>query len=502
MIYNMNNGLMVLAVLLNNPQKLLNDRYKLTGEDFEPVLFHRIIFWAIRKLLNRGVVEIDSVSIDTFLQNYPQMYKEAEENNFLEVIENLKEMANENTFDFHYNCIKKFSLLRYYKQNGFNIGEFWDNDISFEENNENLDNYTIEKIISYFDGIVNKSKKDYLVDTNVVEYRVASGFRDIKDKFKETPLYGWATPSDYLNAITRGYVNSQLTMLSAGSSVGKSTFGIKAIVLNCCKEIYDTKTERWIKNPSYKGYGALYIQYEMDEKEEIDPKFIAYCSGVPSHKIIEGSYTEEEEKRIDKAIEILEESDIFTIVMPDYTINTIKIYTADYIIRHNIGLLVFDYVASNSEIIREMNKDAKIYNSEYQILREICTALKNIGIEYDIPVLTFSQLNGKEDDAFVVDAGCLAGARALQNKLDNGYCMTLPRPREQRLIEKWESIPTKGFKERVIPNRVIHCYKSRFSKYEKDIKIYGYMNAGNGEWIDCFCTDKFDNFIDVEKVKL
>ena len=65
MLYSNNSAIMVLGHLLNKPRILINDKYKLHGEDFSN--FHRIIFWAIRNITAQGAKEIDEMTVDIFL---------------------------------------------------------------------------------------------------------------------------------------------------------------------------------------------------------------------------------------------------------------------------------------------------------------------------------------------------------------------------------------------------------------------------------------------------
>ncbi len=46
---------------------------------------------------------------------------------------------------------------------------------------------------------------------------------------------------------------------------------------------------------------------------------------------------------------------------------------------------------------------------------------------------------------------------------------------------------------------MLHNYKVRFSKYGVGIKIYQYLDKSTGRCIDMFCTDMYDNPINIDK---
>ncbi len=59
--------------------------------------------------------------------------------------------------------------------------------------------------------------------------------------------------------------------------------------------------------------------------ESVPPGFFAFISNVPRHKIMDGRYdSKEEEKRVDVAIKILRDSNIFLVDDPNFTLRSIE----------------------------------------------------------------------------------------------------------------------------------------------------------------------------------
>ena len=56
-------------------------------------------------------------------------------------------------FDGYYKDFKKLSCLRSYKENGFDITNFWDEEKTDETNLENVNKYEVEDILNYYDNI-------------------------------------------------------------------------------------------------------------------------------------------------------------------------------------------------------------------------------------------------------------------------------------------------------------------------------------------------------------
>jgi len=270
----------------------------------------------------------------------------------------------------------------------------------------------------------------------------------------------------------------------------------------CATELWDNETKSWKKNLNRQGAG-LYINTELDLELELNPCFVAYISNVPRHKIMDGIYDGDEEERVDKAIQILKESEIFLVDDPNFTLRSIEDNIKYYKDTYNIQYMVFDYIQDNGAIGREMRNTNEVIARDTIILNT-ASNLKVFAKQYDVGIYTMSQLNGQEKTVETIDEACLSGGRAVKNKLDAGCIGLYPRKKEikytEGLLQHWLSEHKRGdFGEDFKPNVVLHNYKVRFSKYGVGIKLYQYLDKGTGRCIDLYCTDMFDNPINIDK---
>ena len=493
----------LLGYFLNNPTMLLNGTYNLTGEDFSENLFHRILFFAIRNLLNKGATEIDEIALDSFLSNYEEYYDEFKDNNGLDVIPNIKELSKEGTVDYYYDIVKKYSLLRYYESKGFDILPFFDKAKNEIEQRKNLGKYSREEIIEYYEKINIDAKKQFIGNNDIEHKKVGDGFKSVKEEFMKEPMFGATTCSEYLNTATRGLIKGQLSILSMKSGSGKSTIGINNLIKICCKEIYSIEQGKYISNPNYQeNEGGLYIQYEMNNEYECDPKFIASLSKVDTEHILNGTYEKGEEERVDYAIKILEDSNIYMVMMPSFTLSSIENCVQEYVVSHKIGYLVFDYISEQASVNSEIARNNGVATRADMVLATMSSKLKDIAQKYNIAVLTFTQTNANAETQEILDAGCIAGSRAVQNKADVGGIMYPIRPKEYKIMEEYLGAYDRNGFHKVKPNRIIHLYKVRFGSEEQGIKIWCHVNLGTGDVTDCWVTDKNDKHYKMERIIL
>lgn len=863
-LYSINATNFLLSSLLNNTDLLYNSAYPLSKDDFKPNLAHRIIYISITQLADKGCLSIGSKELVTYLEGgYEEQLNALKEDisdgNVIGYIDTLKELDNDKSYEYWYNEVRKRSLLRKYRDSGFDITEFWDDSKSEEKNIVKLNSVSIKDIVQHFDEIQTELRHDFIVEANIQRVQAGVGFKQVKEDFKNTPFFGACMNSPYQTTLWRGWVKGHLVMNSAPSGHGKAqpvdtiiptpngnrrlgdikigdyvfdrygnptkvlgvypqgvidnykvTFkdgrvtycnnehlwnvtyhnyhkwvnktvntdfiinhlnkkyhtaiaiptcnaveyeekdvNIDPYVFGCflgdgcctidelqlsskdeelvnevgrlinaipiyrkdyhwafninnnietrlnganynkfyhtkqffkgyekniicysyeksipdvykygsiqqryallqglfdtdgsidvtsnkytvsytttsvklkddimeilyslgyvaycgkyhhknrdCKDTYvirvksDNKdkslffrlsrkkqiaekslqfiqyqdnhklifdsvekmstpcemvciyvdneehlyltndyivthntvravgelcnvcatqlwnplTEKWEINNNRQGNG-LYINTELDLMTELNPCFVAYISNVSRSKIMDGKYDNiEEEQRVDRAIEILQESGIYLVDDPNFTLRSIEDNIKYYKEQANISYVVFDYIQDNGTISKEMHKTNDVIARDTIILNT-ASNLKIFAKKYDVGIYTMSQLNGQEKTLDVIDESCLAGGRAVKNKLDAGCISLFPRKKEQKLTElllqRWLSENKRGhFGENFKPNCVLHNYKVRFSKYGIGIKIYQYLDKGTGRCIDLYCTDMYDNPINIDK---
>ena len=486
MLYDQNSVRLLLGCLLIKPSLAISDKYPLTRDDFT-VDFHLRLWQGCVALAKRGAESISALDLYMLCKNNKQVEDIFKLNQLDDFIDTVKQLANVGNFEVYYNNVRRATLLRSYKNAGYNVDKF-----------EQDDKATIEDIVQYFDAQQIAIKKQFYKDKDIDELKAGDGFEAVKEGFKAEPLFGATTFSEYLNTAARGWIPGQLSIYSVGSGVGKSTIGLANLVQVCCPRIYDIDKGQYVDNPCYQHKAGLYLQFEMAGDTEITPKIVATISGVPCFSILNGRYEEGEEERVDEAIKILHESKLYIVTMPNYTVDLIESYVKDYVVNKQVGYLCYDYIVESSSVSSDLAKKNGVSTRSDQVLSGIASKLKDLAVEYNIAVLTFTQVNANAMTQEIMDSGVAAGSRAIQNKADvAGVIMPLRRKEQEiadMMMEKYPNNPK--------PTRVLHLYKMRFSQVEQGIKIYFNLDLNTGRTKDCFVTTKFDNPYQLQRTRL
>ena len=507
-LYSINATNFLLSSLLNNTDLLYNGSYPLCKDDFKPNLAHRIIYISICQLADNGCIEIDSKELVTFLEGgYEEQYNALKEDisdgNVIGYIDTLKELDNDKSYEYWYNEVRKRSLLRRYRDSGFDISKFWDENKTEDKNIAKLNKYTIKDIVSHFDELQIELRHEFVIEANMQRVQAGVGFEQVKEDFKNTPFFGACMVSPYQTTLFRGWVKGHLLLNSAPSGNGKTIRAVGELCNVCAKEIYNPYTGEWEINHNRQGAG-LYINTEMDLMLELTPCFIAYISNVARSDIMDGKYkSKEEEERVDKAIKILQDSDIYLVDDPRFTLRSIEDNIKFYKEKANIQYMVFDYIQDNGCVGKEMKGTHEVIARDTIVLN-MADNLKVFARQYDVGIYSMTQLNGNEKTAEIIDEACLSGGKAIKNKLDAGCISLYPRKKEQKftegLLQRFVSQNYRGeFGVDIKPNVVLHNYKVRFSKYGIGIKLYQYLDKSTGRCLDMYCTDMYDNPINIDK---
>jgi hypothetical protein len=245
---------------------------------------------------------------------------------------------------------------------------------------------------------------------------------------------------------------------------------------------------------------VLYLQYELNPQYEITPKIIASISGVPTSIILNGKYSNDEESRVDHAIEILNASQFYIVTMPSFTVGLLETYCKDYVYNHNVQYICFDYLSSTAAASSDIAKNNGVTTRSDEVLSAISSKLKDIAVELNVAMLSFTQVNAQAYSQEVLDSSVIAGSRAVVNKCDIAGVIMPLRKLEEEAAKIF--IQSKKFDERHFPNRICHIYKVRFGSCEENIKIWLNLDLSTGRVIDCWATDKDNKFYNINQTIL
>lgn len=222
MLYNINYSALLLGCLMNNTQLLFNPSYPLTKADFDPEPVHRIIFVATCKLAEGGAGSVSEVEIDNYVKDYPAQYEILADSNFLEFVPTVKELCSVDSFELYYNTIRKFSLLRELKEDGFSITEYFDEMLDENEQTAHLNKYTVGDILSDIEFKSAKLRTKYDVKYVRDEIKAGENVQERLNDFKETPAFGALLQSGYLSTVWNGWCRGHLGLRGGGSGSGKA----------------------------------------------------------------------------------------------------------------------------------------------------------------------------------------------------------------------------------------------------------------------------------------
>lgn len=492
----------LLGILFQNPSLVLEPKYKLDKDEFAPCKFHQILYVCIYNMVCNDYKSISIFDMNSFLSPYEAQYQIYLDNNGDAYISTIIELTDVNNFEGYYNEFKKLSLLRKYKEYHYPIDKFWDFEKSDEKNLENVNQYSIEDIINYFEGIQVDIRRSFVNNGVKEEYQAGTDFMESKERFKQDPLIGNSFQSEYLNGIYRGIYGFIIRVAKSGG--GKSILSMGDLLKSTVTEYYDFDKQEFVVNKSRKGSG-LFINTELDLRDELDPLIIAWISGVSRSHIIDGNYDIGEEERVNKANQILLESGLWIVDDPEFTTKSLVSTIKDYALNKKVQTVCFDYIQNNGFVAKELSSETKVPQREDMVLLALTDRLKQVQRECGVSFLSSVQTNGQEDNMEIPTEAVLAGGKSQVRKTDGTMVMLPPTKKELSQLEiaigKWNSKNNKNaFGNPIIPNNVIHIIKGRGSKYPKGTKVFQSIDLSTGRTIDMFCTDKFNNMIQVDKL--
>lgn len=500
MLYNHRQVDLLLGCMVKDTSLANSSKYPLCPEDFKgdkESLFQLYLYGVLFNLNANGIKRATRIDIDNMLKPHTAKYNTFIDEGGLDRVETIYKLAKVENFEGYYNNVRKMSCLRDAKEDGDNISEFWDDTKSDEDNYAKLDGYTIDDIINYFESKAIKRKRKFSRKQTKEEYIAGTDFMETKERFKELPLIGNSFQSEYLNGIFRGMFG--FIIRCAKSAGGKSVLSLGDLCKTCMLEYWDFNKKEFVKNKSRVG-NALFINTELELREQLDVATIAWISGVERDHIIDGKYVGDEESRVDYASEVLLKSGMFFVDDPEFTtdtlIDTIKFYTS----QHKVKTVMFDYISNNGFVAKQLSAETKVPQREDMVLLELTARLKQVQRDTGCCLISACQTNGQEDNMEFPTSTCMAGGKAQERKTDGILIMLPPTKKELEQTSMLLAKVNNGFGEGIKINNVCHIIKGRNSKYEKNIKIFQHVDLGTLRTVDLFCTNKYNAPINVEKL--
>lgn len=491
--------LAVLGCIMQNPS-LLNDMDRpLDRHDFDTEPFYELLYVAMYNLFMQGCEKIDEFTIDSYLSQYQNQYKIFQDNNGLDYLSSAKDMADINNFEYFYHRLRKYSLLRFYENKGYDTRNVFNNTLvdpkEVEREQIKFDNYTEQEIVEKIENdLVIVPKMKYCTNTLTVDNQAGDNLDELIDELMETPDVGVPLTSIALNTVCRGARKGKLYLRSALTSGGKSRQAAMDACHIAVPYIYNLDTKKW----DYTGFSepTLYITTEMSV-DEVQTILAATISGVNEEHILYGEYKPGELERVKQASQYIKSSPLYICFCPDFNLQDIENIIKRYHNSYGVEYVMFDYLHTSLRLMTELASKSTVKMAEYQLLTIFSTRLKALAEQLGIFIFTSTQMTGESAEAKYKDQNLLAGSKAIANKIDIGVICMRPTDTELKKISS-------------ITHKIINCpevnlatwvYKVRRGKLTK-IVIFSHIDLGTMRIQDLFVTDFDLNLIDIDFTKI
>ena len=471
----------VLGSLIKHPQFLSEvDKYSFVLTDF-PSKFENYIFSAINGLYRNGAPKIQIVDIENFLNSDEIAKKTFEQQNGIEYLLDIIELAEVENFQYYYNKLKKLNLLKDLQRNGFDISEFYEEDLTnpkYQEINRRFESLSLKEITNHIRSKVLNLENKYEVNDEIEVESAAKAIDDFIEDLQELQEIGLPVQGAIYNQIIDGARPGTLTIRSAASSVGKTRNAVADACFLAYPFRYNSTTCEWEQKGNCES--VLFIVTEQQFKE-VRKMILAYLTDFNESRFKYGDFNEREKDIITQAISIMKryEDNLILVKMPNPTIELVKTIVRENCITKDIKYVFYDYIFIGPSLLNEF-KGFALRNDE--VLLMFATALKDLAVELDVAMFTSTQLNAKGDDNREIrNEGTLAGGRSTINKADNGSIMARPTKEELEILEPL-------FDERGTPNLVTDVFKVRSGEWTQ-VRIWSIMNLGTLKKEDLFVTN-------------
>ena len=488
------NLVQVIGCIFKNPKLLeRDDKYKFNEQDFYDE-FHQLVFGCMYNLWQLGAKEITLPAIEDYLTQRPKALATYKANKGPEFILKAAEMANVNTFDYYYNRMKKMSLLRAYEEMGMDLTWLYNPDEVMDMKRKQaqedwLDNATLTDIYNKINDKIDSIKLQYVENVTDGGCQIGEGIDELIDSFAETPAVGYPLYDIYTSTTARGARLGKFYLRSAATNVGKTRAMVGDACFIGCSQMWSLKENKWVTTGACQS--VLFIATEQT-LDEIQISAVACISGVEEDHIVMHEYYTGEWERIVKAKQLLKQSKIQFICMPDFSMDDVENMIKKHIRENQVEYIFFDYIHSSAKILTEIGGKSGVKNlREDNILFLLASKLKDIAVQYGVFILSSTQLNADYQTSETPDQNLLRGSKAIADRIDWGGIMLETTKEDKEKVEafcKKNSLPT--------PNVKMSIYKNRANKW-KGIYLWMSTQTGICRFETLFVTDWACNIIEM-----
>jgi replicative DNA helicase len=223
---------------------------------------------------------------------------------------------------------------------------------------------------SVFEIAENKSRKSFhpigsLIEKNIDKLEERQGNR--------TLITGIPTGFTDLDYLTSGFQPSDLIILAARPSMGKTAFALNIA-----------------RNTAVETQNAVALFSLEMSKEQLTMRMLCAEARVDSHRLRGGFLSNEDWANITQAASVLSEAPIFIDDAPDLSSLDVRAKARRLKMDNKLGLVIIDYLQLMQGRRNTERRDLEI--------SEISRSLKALAKELEVPVVALSQLNRKLEE--------------------------------------------------------------------------------------------------------
>ena len=224
---------------------------------------------------------------------------------------------------------------------------------------------------------------------------------------------------------------------------------------------------------------------------------LAFLSNVNEEHILNGEYVDDEEKRVNEAIDILEKAPLFVEELPDFSLKDVEDKIKKNIREHDVKYIFHDYIHTSLKILEEITKrSGGVKLREDNVLFMLSTRLKDVCNKYGVFIMSATQLNGDWKDAKIPDQNLLRGAKAIADKID--YGSILLNTTDEDLVALEQIMASNMFDK---PTIKMSIYKNRRGRY-KGVILWCKADLGCCRIKPMFCTTYDYEMVSIDDVRI
>ena len=455
--------IIVLAYLLKHSE-LLDSHFEFISAD----LFANLENLKIFKVLEDFHQKQKNISIETVKNYIPDIQSNT--------LKGLSLQIDQIVFskDIFKNYLETLQEL-YLRRELFKITQSKNNEATSFETSNNVKDIFLDLEKKLFDlSNFNKDSYEFKDFATVTK----SSIKLVEKAFKKKGKYsGVVSGFNDLDNMLGGLQNSDLVILAGRPSMGKTALATN-IAFNAAK-FYSSEEE--------KG-SVVMFSLEMSA-EQIGLRILAEQSKIPSDKLRKGELTENDSIALSETYKEIHNLKFFFDDSPNLTVSELRSKLRRYKNNYNIKLVLIDYL----QLIKpEGNKDNRVNE-----LSEITRNLKQLAKEFDLPVVSLSQLSRQVESRD--DKRPLLSDLRESGSIEQDADVVMFIYRESYYLQRNE--PTRGPDESQESYQKKHdAWKDRneevFNKAE--LIIAKQRNGPTGK-VDLYFDDKYTKFLGMEK---